>query len=81
MAYDPYRYHPQWETYDREGSAVSAWSLGVFVLIVFGLLFYAASNSNSNLSLEKMSAAQAETTGGPALPLRPQWPAPPAQFE
>lgn len=81
MAYDPYRNHSQWETYDREGSAASAWSLGIFVLVVLGLLFYAAANSNTNLSLEERSATPAETTGGPAMLQNPRWPAPPSQFE
>jgi hypothetical protein len=81
MAYDPYRNNSQWETYGREGSAASAWSLGILVLFVLGLLVFAANTRNTNVSMDKQPAwTGAETTGGPAI-LSPQWPAPPSQLE
>lgn len=73
--------HDNENSHDNEGLALSSWSLGIFFLLVVGLLIYAAGNSKTSLSLEERSAPQAETTGGPALPQNPHWPAPPSLFE
>ena len=67
MAYDPYRYHSQWDTYDHQRQAASGWALGILVLFIFGVLVLAAINRSANVTMDDRTSTQIETTGYPTM--------------